>query len=256
MLGLGTSASASLVKQWEPTDHPRLLMWLQAINKTGVITYGTSPAVSKWTARFPLDGSLSFDQGTAANQPDYNAATGAVDFVTDASGSNDDVLLDSNTEIVLDTSDEGWTIAMLAKCTDWDSANQVFFGERDTNNNFLRHNGTTGLGFKMNGDLRTFSFDTPSSLTDDTFYHIMLCADSAGEGVVTVYINNVAQADTETFTAAEDDFTLDEIGGKNNLSQTLTGSIKEMQVFDAELSSVEREECDKFMTNRMIDHEG
>tara|TARA_X000001388_G_scaffold3987_1_gene2753 strand:+ start:177 stop:944 length:768 start_codon:yes stop_codon:yes gene_type:complete len=253
MLGLGTSATALPIKQWEPTDHPKLLMWLQA-HRTLWISYGTQPAVSKWTARFPSDGSLSFDQSTVNNQPAYNAATGAVDFVTDASGSADDVLLDSNTEIVLDTSDEGWTIAMVVKCTDWDSANQVFFGERDSNNNFLRHNGTAGMGFKMNGDLRTFSFDTPSSLTDDTFYHIMLCADAAGEGVVTLYIDNVAQLDTETFTAAEDDFTLDEIGGKNNLSQTLTGSIKEIQVFDKELSSLEREECYNFMTNRMIDH--
>ncbi len=249
MLGLGASAAALPIKQWEPTDHPRLELWLQAHGD--FFSYGSDPVISRWRARYPSGGSHSYEQATVANQPAYNDTTGAVDFETDPSGSNDEVLLEADDQITLDTSDGGWTMAFVATCTDWNGSHQVFFGEKDTNDNFVRAtNAFDGFGLKMGGTLKTVTLDTPSSLTDNTFYHIMVSADSSG--TVTFYINNVAQLDTEEFGTV--DFVLDEIGGKNNLSQSLNGSIKEIQVFNTELSSLEREECYKFMTNRAIGH--
>ena len=250
MLGLGAGAAALPIKQWEPTDNAKLEMWLQAHTDFLTTSAGSPSPVTRWRTRYP---GYTFDQSTAVNMPvfDSTQAEYAVKFVTDASASEDDVLLEADDQVSLDTSADGWTMAFTATCTDWDGANQVFFGQKDTNDNFVRAtSGFDGFGVKIDGTLKSFALDTPSSLTDNTFYHIMFTATSGG--TVTLYIDNVAQTDTEEF--GSKNFVLDEIGGKNNLSQTLTGSIKEIQIFNAELSSLEREECYNFMTNRMNDH--
>ena len=180
MLGLGNSLTGGLVTEaaaWAPTDVSGLEIWLTA-RPEDVTAVGT--AVTTWTARFPVDGSYAYTQSTTVNKPRF--LDDAVVF--DATGSDDDVLLEASDELTLDTSDGGWTVAMQVTSSDWDRANQV--------------------------------------------------------------IDNVAQTDTENFTATND-FIFSQISGKNNLSQPFTGSFKEIVIFNEELSEANRLECYNYM---------
>lgn len=236
MLGLGTGLTSSEYI-WLPTDVAGLLMWLTA--RTGDLTLDGS-AVTTWTARFPTDGSYAFTQATAVNKPVFD-----VDKVTfDASGGDDDILLEADTKTTLDTSATGWTVAMQVTCSNWDEADQVFIGEKDSNFNMIRHaSGTNTISVKASNQFRHFTLD--SGLTDNTYYHIMLTCDTSGNLVL--YIDNVAQADTESFSATDKDFIFDEIGGKNGLGQALTGSFKEIIIFEENLSTANRLECYNYM---------
>ena len=239
MLGLGNSLTGGIVTEevWAPTDVTGLLMWLTA--RAEDLTLDVA-AVTTWTARFPTDGSYAFTQATAVNKPVFD-----VDKVTfDASGSDDDILLEADTKTTLDTSATGWTVAMQVTSSDWDGDNQVFIGEKDSNVNMLRHAvGTNTISVKASNQFRHFTLD--SGLTDNTYYHIMLTCDTSGNLVL--YIDNVAQADTEFFSDATKDFIFDEIGGKNGLSQAFTGSFKEIIIFEENLSTANRLECYNYM---------
>ena len=119
MLGLGSSAVALPIKQWEPTDHPNLELWMQA--HTDFVVYTSEPTLSRWSSRYPEGSSqFVFAQATAENQPtlNQNATEYAITFVTDDSGSDDDVLLEADDSVTLDTSAGGWTMAFVATCTE------------------------------------------------------------------------------------------------------------------------------------------
>ena len=241
MLGLGNTITGGAVLEevtWIPTDVSGLEIWLTA--RAADLTLAGS-AVTTWTARFPVDGSYAYTQSTTANKPEFEVDK----VIFDATGSDDDVLLEASDELTLDTSSEGWTIAMQVTASDWNSASQVFLGEKDSNYNFIRCNsGTDNISIKMNNQLLHITPDAPSALVDGDYYHLMLTLSSSG--LATLYINNVAQTDTENFTATND-FIFSEIGGKNNLSQAFTGSFKEIMIFNEELSVTDRLECYNYM---------
>ena len=66
-------------------------------------------------------------------------------------------------------------------------------------------------------------------------------------GNAVLYIDNVAQTDTETFTNTKD-FEIDQLSGKNSASKTFDGKYKEIMVFRSPLSASDRKGCYNYMT--------
>jgi len=237
-LGLGTSITSRYTRPWYPTDNKRLELWLVA-DATYLTLDGT--AIDAWASKYGRSANYSYEQSTGAQRPTWDAANEKI--VTD--GSNDN-LQESSNSITLDTSATGWTVAIVCTSSDWDGANQAFLGDKDGNNDFFRHdNSAQTLSIKNDGQTRTITLDTPSALVNDQFYHIMAVVQTNGDFVL--YIDNVAQSDTESFTDTKD-LEIDQIIGKSGASQTLSGSIKSVMVFKEPLGVVDRKECYEYMT--------
>ena len=240
MLGLGSSIIDTSTRLWHPTDVSSLEMWLVARQEYLTLD-GT--AIDAWTAKYGKAAAYNYTQSTDAQRPTWDAANQKV--VTD--GSNDNLQEGSNT-ITLDTSATGWTIAVYCTSSDWDGANQVFLGDNAGNNDFFRHdNAAQTLSIKNDGQTRTVTLDTPSALVNDQFYHIMATVQTNGDFVV--YIDNVAQTDTESFTNTKD-LEIDQIIGKYGASQTLDGAIKSIMIFREPLGAEDRKGCYEHMTQR------
>jgi hypothetical protein len=117
--------------------------------------------------------------------------------------------------------------------TDWNGAQQALFGDPDDSANFFRHDAADTFTVKASNQARTFDLD--SALTDDDFVSVMLTCDASGNLVL--FINNTAQADTET--SAGNDLVIEQFG-RRATSDTLTGKLKQLAVWDRQLTSDER----------------
>ena len=240
MLGLGIG---NYNEVWVPTDIANCLLWLTTANGDNQMTFSSGTKMNKWGDLSGNDNHAS--QSTAGKAPDFTAATQSVDFDNTGSASVDDYM-DLTTQISLDTSATGWTIAIVCTSSDWDAANQSFLGDKDGNNDFFRHDSSAQtLSIKNDGQTRTITLDTPAALVNDQFYHIMATIQTNGD--FTMYIDNVAQTDTESFTDTKD-FEIDQIIGKAGASQTLDGAIKSIMVFKEPLKAEDRKGCYEYMT--------
>ena len=238
MLGLGLSMIDTSTRLWHPTDVSSLEMWLIAREEYLTLD-GT--AIDAWVAKYGKAAAYNYTQTTGAQRPTWDAANQKV--VTD--GSNDNLTEGSNA-ITLDTSATGWTIAIVCTSSDWDSANQAFIGDKDGSNHFFRHDSSAqSLTIKNDGQLRDVVLDTPSALVNDQYYHIMATVQTNGDLIV--YIDNVAQADTKSFTNTND-LEIDQIIGKAGASQTLDGAIKSVMIFREPLGAEDRKGCYEHMT--------
>ena len=239
MLGLGNSLStygSDDRAPWNPlSSELNLALWLTA-RAQDLELDGT--AVTNWTDRVA---GLVFEQGTANRKPAFSAANEEITFATSPNAD----YLQAGSNIVLDTSATGWTLAWYGSNTDWDSGNEVMFGDDAGNNDFIRHDsGANTMSIKIDGQTKTFSLDTPSALVNDTLYHIMLVCQTDGSAVL--YIDNVAQSDTETI-ATSKDFEIQQISGKNGSSQTWNGPMKEIMVFRSPLNADDKKDCHDYM---------
>ena len=136
---------------------------------------------------------------------------------------------------------------MRVKMDNWVGANQVIFGDGDSSNHFFRHdvtNKTMTLKIGDSPQTRTFTIDTPDGLTPRQYYNIVLVSSSSGDLVL--YIDNVAQGDTETFNPTRD-FILTEIGGKAGASQTMDGGIKSIILFDKAADALMRNNIEELL---------
>ena len=240
MLGLGISIVDTHTRLWHPTDVSGLEMWL--IAQSSYLTLDGT-AIDNWASKY---GDYNYAQSTANQRPTWDAANQKIIFTIDGSGTEDDYLQEVDDAIVLDTSATGWTVAMYCASSDWDGTDQAFLGDASGNNDFIRlNNGANEIAIKADGQTKTVTFDNPSSLIDDQFYHIMAVVQTNGDFVL--YIDNVAQADTESFNNTKD-LEIDQISGKNDNSQTFDGIMKEIMVFRTPLGSDDRQGCYEYMT--------
>ena len=238
MLGLGNLLStygSDSRAPWNPSSSElRLALWLTARAQDLELD---GSAVTNWTDRVA---GLVFEQATANRKPAFAEDSG----VTFATSPNADYL-QAGSNIVLDTSSTGWTMAWYGSNTNWDSGNEVMFGDDAGNNDFIRHDASANtMSIKIDAQTKTFSLDTPSALVDNTYYHIMLVCQTDGSAVL--YIDNVAQSDTETIGTTKD-FEIQQISGKNGSSQTWNGPMKEIMIFRSPLSASDRQDCHEYM---------
>ena len=237
MLGLGSSLTTPDCIKWDPSLRDlKLTIWLTA-RAADLTLDGT--AITTWTDRIS---GLAYTQATANRKPAWSAANQTVTF---AISPNADYLVEASTPVILDTDSTGWTIAWYGTSTDWNNTDQAFMGDAGGNNDFFRHNsGAETLSIKADGQTRTFTLTSPTALEDSTYYHIMLVCQT--DGAMVLYINNVAQTDTETLGTTKD-FEIDQISGKNTSSQTLDGTMKEIMVFKSPLGEDDRQGCYEYM---------
>ena len=228
MLGSSNSVN-SFSKPFQPNDITRCVLAFHA--NDGVEVDGS--AVVSWQDK--------------SNSAKYAVAPTAgkrpVDNVTHITfdGSNDYLALlgsDKSTAspIELDYSDGGWTFIAIYTSTDWNGSIQAISGDPDDSQNFIRYRTNDKLEVKAGNSLKTFDLDTPSALVDNQYYLIEISR-SDGEGVTTIYVDGVAQADTEN---DQENLTIEEIGGKGGSANILAGSIKHVIAYDKTLSAAER----------------
>jgi len=181
-----------------------------------------------------------FGNTNAARHPTDNGThiTFADDFLT------------CNVDRDLDTSGGGWTIYTRYKEDDW-SDNSAIAGDDDTNNMFIKN---VGDGFSVktyNGsadETKGLSFDTPSALVDDTYYNLAVTCTVGG--LLTAYIDGVAQVDTETLTDDTYNMMYSEVGGKNGASWILNGSVQEVIVWHNCLSALQITDVNTYLNNK------
>ena len=235
MLGLGNSVSSE--KIFQPHDISDCVLALYAPYGVDESASGT---VISWQSQarenYPPPLGLFAYQSASGKRPAYNNSHITFD------GSNDRFYLtqaDLSTavELTLDTSDGGWTVFSIYTSTDWDGSNQALIGDPDDSNNYIRHKtGQQKFDVVVNNTSYTLALDTPSALTDDRYVAIMFtCAD---DGTITMYIDNVAQADTETISDTTDNFKVEMISSKAG-AQHLGGSIKSLVVYDRAITHAE-----------------
>jgi hypothetical protein len=233
MLGLGNSLVGGTVIGFTPTDLSDLLVWYSTINDAKDMTFSSGTKVSQWNDISGNDNHST--QSNASRQPDFISATSSVDFDATGGSSIDDYML-LDTQLTLDTSATGWTVAANWTSLDWDASEQCIVGDKDGNNNMIKHSSAAHrIDIKVGGNNNNIVLDTPGSLTDSQYYSTIITC--ASDGAITLYVDGVAQSDTET--CGTNDLTIDEICGKYTNSQTLGGGVRDILVYRKSLSAAE-----------------
>tara|TARA_R110001599_G_C12143866_1_gene650849 strand:- start:61 stop:831 length:771 start_codon:yes stop_codon:yes gene_type:complete len=248
MLGLGVGFYGLAGNEYPlggpitPTDiaSDDLLFWFDSLQ--GVTEdRGT---VTVWQAAHYSESGDLFAIPTVAGQTSLIAGTPTGVNGIGTGGSNTFELKDaassgSDVQLTLDTSDGGWTIMGIYTATDWNGAQQALFGDPDDSSNFFRHDAADSFTVKASNQARTLDLD--SALTDDDFVSVMLVCSEGGEMVL--YINNTAQADTESFSDATKDLVIEQFG-RRATADTLTGKLKQLIVWKVALTSDQRTQVD------------
>ena len=237
MLGLGSGLIRSgSIKGFQPTDIANLVMWFSHAEGT---TYDDADdLITCWAAKV---GSFygvptSVTDGSPGNdRPTHNATHIAFD------GGDDIDFYDacssgSTTSLTLDTSNGGYTVIGIYTDADWNGAQQALVGKISGSQDFIRHDVTNDrYEIKINNNLKIIDLD--SALTDNQYYSIMLTHES--DGTLTLYVNNVAQADTESLQATND-LTISAIGQRSTADR-LSGKIKHVLAYDKALNEAQRD---------------
>ena len=202
----------------------------------GITLSGSS--VTSWADQADaFDAAVTAEPALAGNRPTYNTTH----LTFDGSDDKLDLQKDGSAfEITLDTSDGGWTVIAVVTCDDWD-VQQAFVGDRDSSAAFIRHRPSANqIQVNAANENNTIDLDTPSSLTDGQYYCIMVtCASDASNPAVTLYIDGVAQSDTEDLANNTKDFVLEAIGHRAG-TDFVDGNFKHILVYDRILTSDER----------------
>ncbi len=236
MLGLGNSlATGGAVSSFEPTDIANLVMWFtytEGLTLDGTAVNSWASKVGSFCAKNPTGGS---------NRPAFNTTHITFDGNDDLDFFASDCTTSSS--LTLDTSNGGYTVIGIYTDGDWNGAQQAIVGTSSGSNNFLRHDLTNNkFEFRVNGqatkniDLDDTDGSGTAALTDDEFYSIMVT--HATDGTITLFVNNIAQADTESL-AATNDFVISAIGQRGGADR-LSGHVRHVLAYDRELTSDER----------------
>ena len=127
-------------------------------------------------------------------------------------------------------------------------------GDDSGNNTFIKNNGNSGLSVKAYDgssiSTKGLAFDDPATLTNLTFYNIILTCDSTGE--MFCFIDNVKQAATPNFPNNGYDLILDEVGGKNGNTMQFTGDVHEVLLFNTYLTDIQCNDVSKYLQVKFI----
>ena len=161
--------------------------------------------------------------------------------------------LASGAEHTLDTSNGGWTMVVRYAADNW-TVSDAILGDDSGNNTFIKNNGNSGLSVKAYDgssiSTKGLAFDDPATLTNLTFYNIILTCDSTGE--MFCFIDNVKQAATPNFPNNGYDLILDEVGGKNGNTMQFTGDVHEVLLFNTYLTDIQCNDVSKYLQVKFI----
>ena len=212
MLSLKQALSLVTIKKvggaWQPSDETGLEAWYKY--QTGITLNGSD--VSRWAD----SSSNSFDmsQATASEQPAYNS--GAIDF--DASATQN---LGSASDITLSGA---FTIGIRLNPA---LNNVVVLGDNSLGENeFIKLTNSTKLRMKIDNTTADITVNS-GDLTADNYLVITRNASN----LLTLYVNGVAQTDTETLGGTAN---MDAIGVRATDANAYDGTISEVQIYDTE----------------------
>jgi len=208
-LGLGLDKPDS-TPQWLPSDESTLEAWYK--NQTGITLNGAD--VSAWA-----DSANSYDmvQATATEQPAYNS--GDIDF-----DSSDTQSLQSASDIVLSGE---FTFGIKLSP---DANNVIVMGDNTAPNEFFKITSTNNLRFKTDGNEVDLSLDSGTFIGD---FNLVVTRNSSD--LITLWVNGVAQADTETLAGTSE---FNAIGVRYDDNNPYDGTISEIQIYDTESSAL------------------
>jgi len=212
MLGLGNSISASQYPGgWLPSEESSLEAWYKF--QTRITLNGF--AVQSWAD----SSSNSFDmvQLDSSEQPAYNS--GNIDFRASNSHS-----LQSVSDITLSGA---FTIGIKLEP---DVSNVAVLSSNTEPNEFFKITSDTNLRFKTDNNEVDLVIDSGSFVAD-----LDLVITRNASNLVTMYINGVAQADTETLAGTAD---INAIGVRRTDNNPYDGTISEIQIYDTESASL------------------
>ena len=153
-------------------------------------------------------------QNVASKQPLYNS--GAIRFVA----ADVQSLQTTGTDIELSST---FTVGIRLFAT---LNNVIVLGDNTINNEFFKITSSTQLRFKTDGSSVDITVND-GDLTADNYLVITRNASN----LVTLYVNGVAQTDTETLAGTAN---IDAIGVRNPENNPYEGTISEIQIFNAE----------------------
>ena len=215
MLALKQALSLVTIKKvggaWQPSDETGLEAWYK--NQAGITLNGSD--VSAWA-----DSSTnSFDmvQATVSEQPAYNS--GDIDF-TPANTTN----LQSASDITLSGV---FTVGIKLEP---DVFNVAVMGSNTSTNEFFKITSTTNLRFKTDGSQVDMTIDSGTLITA---LNLVITRNSSD--LITLYLDGVAQADTETLAGTAD---INAIGVRATDANPYDGTISEIQVYGAESTAL------------------
>jgi hypothetical protein len=215
MLSLRQSLSLNTIKtsgsSWNPSDETGLEAWYKF--QTGITL--TAFGVSDWDDS--SSNTFNLRQPTLLEQPAYNS--GNIDFDASASQS-----LQSASDITLSGA---FTIGIrLFPSAD----NVVVLGDNTINNEFFKIMSSTVLRVKTDGTHIEITLDSGTFLADN---YLVITRNSSD--LITLYLNGVAQSDTETLAGTVN---IDTIGVRKTDLNAYDGTISEVQIYDTESTAL------------------
>ena len=210
-LGLSLNNTRAL-GGWSPSDESNLEAWFQ--NKVGITLNGSD--VSTWADS--STNSHDMVQATATEQPAYNASTGALTFAS-ADVNN----LQTTSQISLSGV---FTIGIKLNPS---AVNVSVLADNTTAGEFLKVQ--TSSVFRVKIDNTQVDIDLDSGSFGDDY--LVITRNSSN--LITLYRNGTAQADTETLAGTAD---IDAIGVRRTDQNPYAGTIKEIQIYDTENSTL------------------
>jgi hypothetical protein len=200
--------STNTLGGWQPSDETGLEAWYKY--QSGITLNGSD--VSAWADS--SENSFNMVQATASEQPAYNS--GAIDF--DASATQN---LGSASDITLSGA---FTIGIRLNP---DLNNVVVIGDNTAGQNeFIKITNSTKLRMKIDNTTADITVND-GDLSADNYLVITRNASN----LLTLFINGVAQTDTETLSGTAN---MDAIGVKAEDANPYDGTISEIQIYDAE----------------------
>ena len=203
--------STNTLGGWQPSDETGLEAWYKF--QTGITLNGSD--VSRWADS--SENSFDMVQATESEQPAYNA--GAIDFDASATQS-----LQTGTDIELSGT---FTLGLRLFP---DLNNVIVLGDNTINNEFFKITSSTKLRFKTDGS-QVDIIVNDGDLSADNYLVITRNASN----LVTLYINGVAQTNTQTLAGTAN---IDAIGVRATDANPYDGTISEIQIFDTESTAL------------------
>ena len=203
--------STNTLGGWKPSDETGLEAWYK--NQTGITLNGSD--VSAWADS--SENSFDMVQATASEQPAYNG--GDIDF-TAADKTN----LQAASEITLSGA---FTVGIRLEP---DVSNVSVIGSNTTSNEFFKITSTTNLRFKTDGSQVDMTIDSGTLITA-----LNLVVTRNASNLITLYLDGVAQADTETLAGTAD---INAMGVRATDTNPYDGTISEVQIYDTESTAL------------------
>lgn len=212
---LGLALSLPTIKKvggaWLPSDETGLEAWYKY--QTGITLNGEK--VEAWADS--SSNSFNMLQATVSEQPAYNS--GDIDF-TAANTTN----LQAASDITLSGA---FTVGIKLEP---DVQNVVVIGDNTDTNEFFKITTTTNVRFKTDGSSADMTIDSGTLITA-----LNLVITRNASNLVTLYIDGVAQADTETLAGTAE---INALGVRATDANPYDGTISEVQIYDTESTAL------------------